>query len=302
MQWRKLGLLFRPDGERPWMRSHASNPVAEPLGGDLFRIYFSSRDDMNRSSIGWVELDLRRPEKLLRVAERPVVAPGAAGSFDDSGASMGSLLVRPDGARFLYYVGWNLGVTVPWRNSIGLAVSERAGAPFEKFSRAPLIDRSDADPYSLSYPWVLAEGGSWTMWYGSNLSWGPTQEDMAHVVKRADSADGLSWRRDGTVAIALRPGGEVAVSRPCVLRDKDRYRMWYSYRGRSYRLGYAESADGLRWQRMDEAIGLAPSPSGWDSESVSYAQVFDHAGQRYMLYNGNGYGRTGFGLAVREAA
>jgi hypothetical protein len=78
--------------------------------------------------------------------------------------------------------------------------------------------------------------------------------------------------------------------------------MWYSYRGPSYRLGYAESADGLRWQRMDEAIGIAPSPSGWDSESMCYAQVFDHAGQRYMVYNGNGYGRSGFGLAVREAA
>jgi hypothetical protein len=53
---------------------------------------------------------------------------------------------------------------------------------------------------------------------------------------------------------------------------------------------------------MDEAIGIAPSPSGWDSESMCYAQVFDHAGQRYMVYNGNGYGRSGFGLAVREAA
>jgi hypothetical protein len=53
---------------------------------------------------------------------------------------------------------------------------------------------------------------------------------------------------------------------------------------------------------MDEAAGIAPSPAGWDCEAVAYAHVFDHLGQRYMVYNGNGYGRTGFGLAVQEAA
>ena len=45
---------------------------------------------------------------------------------------------------------------------------------------------------------------------------------------------------------------------------------------------------------------LDVSPSGWDSEMVCYPHVFDHKGKRYMLYNGNGYGRTGFGLAVLE--
>ncbi len=31
---------------------------------------------------------------------------------------------------------------------------------------------------------------------------------------------------------------------------------------------------------------------------IEYAHVFDHAGTRYMLYNGNGYGKTGVGLAT----
>jgi hypothetical protein len=302
MRWRKLGAIFQPGGEQPWMRSHASNPVAEHRGGELFRIYFGSRDRDNRSSIGWVEIDLRRPGQVLRLSERPAVAPGPAGAFDDSGASMGCLVPRPDGSRFLYYVGWNLGVTVPWRNSIGLAVSAGADAAFEKVSRAPVLDRSEADPYSLSYPWVIVEGESWTMWYGSNLTWGPAQDDMAHVIKRAQSRAGIAWQRDGAVALGLSGQGEIAVSRPCVLRERGRWLMWYSYRGRSYRVGYAESSDGMRWQRMDREAGIEPSPSGWDSESVAYAHVFDHAGRRYMLYNGDGYGRTGFGLAVQEAA
>jgi predicted GH43/DUF377 family glycosyl hydrolase len=76
--------------------------------------------------------------------------------------------------------------------------------------------------------------------------------------------------------------------------------MWYSYRGRSYRIGYAESDNGIEWVRKDEEVGIDVSESGWDSEMIEYPYIFDHEGQRYMLYNGNGYGRTGIGLAVLE--
>jgi len=302
MKWRKLGPIFQPDNRFPWMRSHAANPVAEHRGGDVFRIYFSSRDERNRSSIGWVEIDLRRPAQALRLAQTPVVEPGFAGGFDDSGTSMGCLVTRPDGARLLFYVGWNLGVTVPWRNSIGLALSADADSAFEKHSRAPILDRNALDPYSLSYPWVLAEGASWTMWYGSNLGWGAARTDMSHVIKRAESRDGITWARDGAVALGLRGETEFALSRPCVVKEAGGYRMWYSFRGERYRIGYAESDDGRCWTRMDQRAGIDLSSSGWDSESIEYPHVFDHAGHRYMLYNGNGYGKTGFGLAQLEAA
>ena len=300
MRWRKLGRIFEPHDHAPWMRSHAANPVAEHRGGDLFRVYFSSRDERNRSSVAWVEIDLRRPLEVLRIAEEPVLSPGSAGAFDDSGASMGCLVQRADGVRLLYYVGWNLGVTVPWRNSIGLAVSAAADAPFEKHSRAPILDRHDRDPYSLSYPSVIAENGAWTMWYGSNLTWSASQADMSHVIKRAESADGMAWQRDGAAVVGLQ-AGEIALARPCVLKDGDRYRMWYAYRGERYRIGYAESGDGRRWTRMDQRAGIDVSANGWDSESVEYPHLFDHDGRRYLLYNGNGYGKTGFGLAVLEA-
>jgi hypothetical protein len=74
--------------------------------------------------------------------------------------------------------------------------------------------------------------------------------------------------------------------------------MWYSHRGPAYRIGYAESADGLAWRRLDHLAGIAPSDAGWDSEMIEYACVFDCQGARFMLYNGNAFGRTGMGLAV----
>ena len=91
----------------------------------------------------------------------------------------------------------------------------------------------------------------------------------------------------------LRDADEYAIARPTVVRDGDRYRMWYCSRGPAYRLGYAESADGLTWDRRDDEAGLEPSPGGWDSEMICYPAVYEADGRRFLLYNGNGYGATG---------
>ncbi len=300
MKWTKLGRIFCPDGNYDWMRTHAAGPVAEHIEGDRFRIYFGCRDGSNRTSIGSLDIDITQADRILRLSGEPVIAPGSPGLFDDSGTSMGCL-VQNGSSRYLYYLGWNLGVTVPWRNSIGLAVSPGSQAAFRKFSRAPVIDRSEIDPFSVSYPWVLYDGGRWRMWYGSNLNWGPDQADMAHVIKYAESQDGIEWNRRGSVAIDLKFPGEYGIAKPCVVRDGPLYRMWYSYRGNApYRIGYAESADGSQWTRMDHNAGIDVSTSGWDSESIQYAHVFRHRGRWYMLYNGNGYGKTGFGLAISD--
>ena len=297
--WRKLGVVFCPNHQHDWMVSHAANPVAEHHQDDVVRFYFGCRDEQKRSSIGYVDVDLRLPTEVIGVADEPVVAPGEIGTFDDSGTSMGCL-VRLGDKRLLYYVGWNLGVTVPWRNSIGLAVSEGPKERFRKVSRAPIMDRGDHDPFSLSYPWVMLDHGIWRMWYGSNLSWGKGKEEMIHVIRYAESNDGIHWQRSDQIAVDVRGDEEYAVSRPCVVEDNGVYRMWYSYRGAAYRIGYAESADGVNWKRLDQRAGIEPSGSGWDSDSVEYPCVFEHAGQTYMAYNGNGYGESGLGLAVLD--
>jgi hypothetical protein len=139
------------------------------------------------------------------------------------------------------------------------------------------------------------------MWYVSNLGWTDDADGQPQYrvhIKYAESDDGIHWKRTGRVCVDFAHAGEYAISRPCVLRDPDCYRMWYSVRGEAYRIGYAESGDGLTWRRLDAAAGIDVSSKGWDSEMVEYACVFDHGGRRHMLYNGNGYGATGIGHAV----
>ena len=148
----------------------------------------------------------------------------------------------------------------------------------------------------------MVEDGTWRMWYVSGTEWTETPEGPRHhyLIKYAESRDGLRWERTGIVCLDYRSEEEFAFGRPCVLRDGNLYRMWYSYRGPYYRIGYAESADGIVWTRLDSTSVVPPSSSGWDSEMTTYPVVVRRGDRLYMLYNGNGYGRTGIGLALGD--
>jgi hypothetical protein len=298
--WKKLGLVCDGTQNFSWAATHAALPVVD-VRGSVARVYFSGRDAAGRSSIGVGEIDLSSPAPRMTIGPNPVLTLGALGAFDDSGVTS-SCMVRSEGQTYLYYTGWARGVTVPFYFYVGLAISED-GEHFSRPSPAPVLDRNAVDPYLTASPWVLIENGVWRMWYVSAVKWELENGKPKHYyhIRYAESSDGAHWRRDGTVCIDFASAEEHAFARPCVLKDGEGcYRMWYSYRGERYRIGYAESADGIVWQRRDDCAGIEPSAAGWDAEMIEYPAVFDAAGRRYMLYNGNGYGRTGIGLAVLE--
>lgn len=301
MRWQKLGLLFVPDGSISWMCSHATLPTAIPLEGDEFCVYFSSRDAGGRSHVGFVNVDIRAARCTGTISKHPVLSPGPVGRFDHSGTML-SWITRQDGLDHFYYIGWNRAVDVPFRNSLGLLVRDPSGREPDRHLLGPVLDRSPVDPCFVASACVLVEAGLWRMWYLSCIDWESDGRQLRHKyhIKYAESADGIWWHRDGRVCIDFADGDEYAISRPSVLRDKNGYHMWYSYRGEKYRIGYAFSHDGLVWERRDRDAGLSVTPGDWDGDMVEYPFVFDHAGRRYMLYNGDGYGLTGFGLAVLE--
>jgi len=282
--------------------THASVPFAEPMTGGLHRIWFSPRDAANRSHIGWLVVDLAQPDRILGLAQEPVLGPGTEGAFDDCGAMM-SWLMEHEAQRLLYFIGWNTRGTVPFHVSIGLAQGPAGESPstLRRLS-GPILDRSIADPMFCSNPCVLFEADRWRMWYLSGLGWDRVagKPSASYHVCHARSADGVNWTDRGTVVLPLTEG-EYAIARPSVLRVGSQYKMWFCVRTRqrSYRIGSASSPDGLNWER-DGAEHFPPSESGWDAEMTAYPHVFDHAGARYMLYCGNEFGRSGFGLAVWE--
>ncbi len=295
-------MVFSANGQYDWMQTHASVPVAEHIVGDTYRIYFSTRDKDNRSYTSFIVVDLNSPSKILDIASSPVLAPGELGCFDDSG-SMATWLVDSGEKKYMYYIGWNLGVTVPFRNAIGLATSDSDSGVFVRVASGPILDRSATEPQFCASCCVLIDDDKWHMWYLSCTDWRIVNGSPVHRyhLKYACSSDGIDWHRDGHVAIDFEDESEYAISRPSVIKDDDCWRMWFSSRGDAYRIRYAESEDGMEWHRYGvDSVGLSVSRHGWDSEMIEYPFVFDHDGARFMLYNGNGYGETGFGLAVLD--
>lgn len=299
MGWIKKGLIFEPQGQFDWVKTHAMLPVADQINQDLFRIYFSGRDDNNRSLIGAVDIDINNPKKILQITKEPVLGLGMLGCFDDNGVSP-TFIINHGGKKYLYYMGWNKGATVRAGEVSGLAISEDNGETFKRFSRAPILHRTDKEPYSiLVVSCILIEDGVWKMWYDSADVW--LNKDLPRYnIKYAESTDGINWNMTGQTAIPYKDPDETRVSRASVLKDDGIYKMWFCYAmgNGGYRMGYADSLDGLSWNRKDDEAGIGLSDSGWDSTMVCYPYVFKHRGTKYLLYCGNSYGKTGFGYAV----
>ncbi len=301
--WQKLGLLYCPssDGRHPKLLSHAANPLPVPLEGDVYRVFFSGRDADNRSSVGAVDIDIVRREVVCE-HQKPFFQHGPEGSFYADGVSIGNCYAV-DGVQYMLFMGWQSSKTGHWRGDIGRLILQQ-DLTLELDVDSPFMGSDLVDPISLSYPWVLEnpEGG-YHMWYGSTATWDAGNGEMLHVINYATSHDGHSWRREG-LAVPYELGKAQAFSRPTVGRDdQGAYEMWFSYRsgsGEKYRIGHAASRDGRNWVLSLEDAGIDVSADGWDSEMIEYPFVLDHGGQRYMLYNGNGYGQTGFGLAILE--
>jgi hypothetical protein len=233
----------------------------------------------------------------------PLLTPGPRGAFDADGVTVTSVL-RIGDRLLAYYLGWTTGGSAPFTNFIGAASGDPAGTEFVRVSPAPVVGRSSENPLTVGYPWVLRDGTGFRMWFGSHLRWGATGLEMEHVIKEACSRDGLVWDQAAGVTVPLigpADPTEFAVSRPVALREKDgSWSMWYARRCPGYKLGFASSAVGETWQRDDSVLAFTGVSEEWENRERTYPCVFDHAGRRYMLYNGNGYGRTGFGLAVLQ--
>jgi len=303
--WVKKGFIFNVNGQYDWNKTHAQVPVVDVLE-DRFRIYYSTRNLEGRSNVSFIEVDKDNPQTILFEYQHPLLDFGNLGTFDDSGIMPSSLLTIGD-KKYLYYIGWTTRTTVPFQNAVGLAVSQDGGKTFKKISEGPIITVNHIEPYFSGTSFVLREEGIFKMWYLSCIKWEVFNKkpEPIYDLKFATSIDGVNWNQTGLVAIPLEEdeGGLVSAS---VVKEKGVYKMWFGKRKKqdyrnniqnSYRIGYAESVDGVTWIRKDSLCGIEVSNDGWDSEMISYPNVIKCNNKLMMFYNGNGFGKTGFGYA-----
>jgi hypothetical protein len=308
--WVKQGGFFVPDGSLPWALTHAQVPTIDVLSDSVWRIYYATRDNKNRCSISYIDVEAGNPHHILYQHDQSILPLGKLGTFDDSGV-MPSWIVTYEGVKYLYYTGWSVRQTVPYQNAIGLAVSDDGGQNFRRYGEGPILGLTVHEPYFTGTATVLVEDGLWRNWYAGCTKWemiGGKAEPYYHI-KYAESCDGVEWDRRGVVAIDYKDDNEAGIVRASVLKENGLFKMWYATRQgqdyrvdktKSYRIGYAESEDGIVWSRLDDLAGIDVSESGWDSEMIAYPCVISVENKKYLFYNGNGFGRSGIGYAVWE--
>lgn len=314
MKWVKYGQIFNPimhplpNG----CKEYAQSPQALVFD-DFVRIYFSTRsvdtDGKFLSHIAFVDM-AKNLREVLRVSGHTVIPLGELGCFDEHGIFPINVL-RHGELVYAYTCGWSRRVSVSVETSIGLAISRDDGLTFERIGNGPIISSSLHEPHLVGDGFVMFIEDVFHMWYIFGTGWkkftSATAPDRTYKIGHAISTNGVDWEKEeARQIIADRLGADESQALPTVVKLGERYHMFFCYResfdfrnakGRGYRIGHAWSDDLSNWTRDDDNPELKGSPGTWDSDMQCYPHVFESDGKVYLLYNGNNFGRHGFGLA-----
>lgn len=303
MRWRKLGLVWNTDGKSPWAKAHGMVPTPFRLNGEVIRVFVTCLDDKGRGRPGYVDVSAQNPTCVLSVSPSAVLDVGESGNFDDNGVIATSFIRLDSSTLFMYYAGFELCTNIRYRIFAGLAVSKDNGATFTRYSNTPILDRANAELFFRSGAFVIFDDGVFKLWYVAGSEWTLLNGKSMPVydLRYQESLDGIHWSDVGKLSMAITGEDEHGFGRPWVVkRGPNDYQLFYSIRRRSfgaYRLGYAESTDGIYWVRKDDEMGLDVSSDGFDSNAIMYSAVINVSGKTYCFYNGNSFGEAGFGVA-----
>ncbi len=297
--WEKKGLIYEPPFDGSWKDNSALTPTPLLLE-DRIRVFCGFRDPEGISRIGYVDVDLDNPSKIITISKNPVLDVGANGMFDDNGLILGDLITF-DNKIYMYYVGFQLVKKAKFLAYTGLAISHDLGMNFERVSDVPVLDRTKNATLFNAIHTIIYEDNKFKAWCGAGSSWcNISKTDYpSYNVQYYESLDGVSFslvNSDGCINLV---GDEYRIGRPRVYKESNIYKMIYTIGTLSgtYEMGYAESFDGISWSRKDNEIGICLSLTGWDSKSISYGALVQAFNRKFLFYNGNNMGRDGFGYA-----
>ena len=289
--WKILKKIIEPKF-KDLGKSHCMMPTIKKIKKDTIRVYYSSRDTENISRIFYSDYNLEK-EKLLKSSSEPVLDIGELGAFDDNGVTP-SCLISKGNYDYLFYVGWNKKSRVRMNLFGGLAYKKKGEKKFKRYFKSPILERNSHDYLFNTAPFVIKHKNKYLMYYSSTLKW--INENLpVYNIKICESKNLINWKREGKVCINLKKK-ETALGRSNLIFHKKKFMMWYSYKGKNYKIGYAESKDGKKWVRKDNEI-LFVNRNKFNFEMMEFSFVFKHKNELYMLFNANNYGEKGIYLS-----
>lgn len=297
----KKGLIYGPSGKSAWAKHSALQPTPYHLDDTTIRIFTGFRDNDGVSRVGFVDVSADNPGNVISVSQTPSLDIGPDGAFDENGVVPCAILVF-ENRLYLYYAGYQLGQKVRFCAYSGLAVSDDHGVTFKRLSNVPVTDRTNDAMYFRVIHSIMNNDGIFKVWYGAGSAYdvGANKTLPRYNVQMMESKSLSEFPKQGQVVVETKDD-EYRVGRPYVFKNNDQFIMFYGTGSEAvpYRLGYATSSDSHRWQRKDDLL-IKGSSETWDSEMMAYPAVVTKNGVSYLFYNGNDYGRDGFGYAVIE--
>ena len=300
-KWIKRGLIYKAEKVNDWWLSHTMAPAAILYKKNIIRIFLGCWDNEGISRIGYIDVDSNDPSNVLQLAERPVVDVGVAGTFDDNGVFPGHVFIN-SGLVFIYYTGFQLSDKVDHFNFSGLAISRDGGDVFNKYSQAPILDRSDEGLHVRAGLSALYEGQKFHCVYSSGTGFievGSKKRPIYEVYYQ-QSNDGIIFSNKGKKIVELKKEMEHGLGRPQIIKIQNLYYIFYTRRmlNMQYHIGCAVSKDLIDWKRCDGWITIQHGKEGeFDSSMVYFPCILEANDKTYMFYSGNCYGRDGLGYA-----
>lgn len=316
MKWKKLGQIFdfynSPFSKR--FVSHAQSPQAL-IFDDFVRVYFSTRiKDTPTSFVSIPQfIDYTKDfNHIINWSKDEIISRGNLGCFDEHGIFPFSPISVGDKI-YAYTNGWTRRISVDVDSAIGLVISDDNGKKFKRIADGPILAATLNEPFLVGDGFVKKFDDKFYMFYIYGEKWCEATDEhppeRVYKISYATSNDGINWEKSGCKIIQDIIDEDECQALPTVINIDDVYHMYFCYRdmigfrnkkGKGYRLGYAYSKDLVNWTRDDGGGGISLSTVGWDSEMMCYPNIFKLDNNIYLLYNGNNFGKDGFGIAVLE--
>jgi hypothetical protein len=302
--WRKLGLVLEASGE-PLSRSHAMLPTPHVMA-DRVRVFYASCDDEMRGRVFFADFAPEPPFRLMGATREPVLDVGPPGAFDCDGANP-SQAFETDGRLALLYIGWQRGpADAPYTLFGGVAFSDDEGRSFAR-ADAPLLPPQREERLFRTAPFIERRPDGYRLLYIGGDAFVAGEDGRAlPAYSLMELAGATPWDWDGQPRVLMRPdaaAGEIGFGRPVAITRADgARRLMISVRTRDgYRLVETE-------RDFDPAVRPAmrpviPTPlAPWERRMTCFGAPCVVGGHELLFYNGDGYGRTGMGLAWRPAS
>jgi hypothetical protein len=269
---------------------------------DRVRVFYATCDGELRGRIMFADFAPKPPFRLLGASAAPVLDLGAAGAFDMDGVNPSQVIKTAVGLALLY-IGWRRGpAEAPYTLFAGLAFSMDDGLTFTRQGRSFLPPRKGERLFRTA-PFIDVEEQGYRLLYIGGDAFEP--DEGGRRLPRYSLLEMRSqslWDWTGPSRVLMHPNvaaGEIGFGRPVVVRRAGCARLMISVRTREgYQLVETDAALELGKRPPMTPIKLDPLER-WEQQMTCFGSICHAEGYELLFYNGNGFGRTGMGLAWR---